>query len=182
MSIPSVQLSARTWPIRGVQVQLGSSRPISMTEPKLRVASGSQEDPVHRGAEQEAPKEIPIPLTTEFLSARDDSLQHLRRRVAVCISSSACPASLSAAVGGSEEQQELRRRMDQYLLHKEYYKSVRGEDGEEPPEALESPPHTDMGSHLYCGPPTDLADTVSLPRRPRGPAWCLRAADHQQKP
>ena len=61
--------------------------------------------------------------------------------------------------------------MQEYLLHKEYYQSVRGEYGEEPPEALGSPPHTDMGSYLYSGPPTDLADTVSLPRRPRGPAW-----------
>ena len=62
--------------------------------------------------------------------------------------------------------------MDEYLLHEEYYKSIRVEDGEEPLEALESPPHTDMGSFLYSGPPTDLADTVSLPRQPRGPAWC----------
>ena len=61
--------------------------------------------------------------------------------------------------------------MDEYLLHEEYYKSVRGEDGEEPLEALGSPPHTDMGSYLYSGPPTDLADIVSLPRRLRGPAW-----------
>ena len=61
--------------------------------------------------------------------------------------------------------------MDEYLLHKGYYKSVRREDGEEPLKALGSPPHTDMGSCLYSGPPTDLADTVSLPRRPRGPAW-----------
>ena len=38
--------------------------------------------------------------------------------------------------------------MDEYLLHEEYYKSVRGEDGEEPLEALGSPPHTDMGSYL----------------------------------
>ena len=29
--------------------------------------------------------------------------------------------------------------MDEYLLHEEYYKSVRGEDGEEPVEALGSP-------------------------------------------
>ena len=29
----------------------------------------------------------------------------------------------------------------------------------------------DMGFYLYSGPPTDLADTVSLPRRPTGPAW-----------
>ena len=62
--------------------------------------------------------------------------------------------------------------MDEYLLHEEYYKSVRGEDGDEPHEALRSPPHTDMGSYLYSGPPKDLADTVSLPRQPRGSAWC----------
>ena len=61
--------------------------------------------------------------------------------------------------------------MDEYLLHEEYYKSVRGRDGEEPLEALGSPPHTDMGSYLYSGPPTDLADTVSLPRQPTEPVW-----------
>ena len=63
--------------------------------------------------------------------------------------------------------------MDEYILHKEYHKSLRGEDGEEPLEALGSPPHTEMGSYPYSGPPTDLANTVSLPRRPRGPVWCL---------
>ena len=126
MSTPSVQLSARTWPIPSLQVQLGSTGPISRSDPKLRVASGSQEDPVHRRAEQEAPSEIPIPLTTEALAARGDGLQHLRRRVAVSISRSACPASSSTAVGGSEEQDELRRRLDEYLLHEEYYKSGRG--------------------------------------------------------
>ena len=147
-----------------------------MSEPKLRVASGSQEDPVHRRAEQEPPREeIPIPLTTEALAARGESLQHLRRRVVVSISRSACPASssMATAAGGPEEQHEFRRRMDEYLLHKEYYKSVRGEDGEEPLEALGSPPYTDMGSCPYSGPPTDLAHTVSLPRRPRGPVWRL---------
>ena len=61
--------------------------------------------------------------------------------------------------------------MDEYLLHEQYYKSVRGEDGQEPVEALGSRPLTNMGSYLYCGPPTDLADTVSLPRPPRGLAW-----------
>ena len=142
--------------------------PISMSETKLRVASGSQEDSGHRRAEQEAPREIPIPLTTEALVARGDSLQHLRRRVAVSISRAACPASSSTAVGGPEKQEELRRRMDEYLLHEEYYKSIRGEHGEEPLEALGSPPHTDMGSYLYSGPPLDLADTVSVPRQPRG--------------
>ena len=63
--------------------------------------------------------------------------------------------------------------MDESLLHEEYYKSVRREDGEEPLKALGSPPYTDMGSCPYSGPPTDLADTVSLPRRPRGPVWRL---------
>ena len=61
--------------------------------------------------------------------------------------------------------------MEEYLLHEEYYKSVRGEDGEEALKALGSPPHTALGSYLYSGPPTDLADIVSLPRRLRGPAW-----------
>ena len=61
--------------------------------------------------------------------------------------------------------------MDEYLLQEEYYKSVRGEDGEEPLEDLAFPPHTDMGSYLYSSPPTDLADTVSLPGQPRGPVW-----------
>ena len=125
MSTPSVQLSSRTWPIRSVQVQLGSG-PLSMREPKFRVASGSQEDPGYRRAEQETPREKP--LTTEALAARGDSLQHLRRRVAVSISRSACAASSSTAVGGSEEQDKLRRRMDEYLLHEEYYKSIRAED------------------------------------------------------
>ena len=142
-----------------------------MSEPKLRVASGSQEDPGQRREEQEAPREIPVPLTTEALAARGDSLQHFRRRVAVSISRSACPAFSSMAVEGSEEQKELRRRMDEYLLHEEYYKFVQGEDGEEPLEALGSPPHTDMGSLLYSGQPADLADTVSLPGRRRGPVW-----------
>ena len=61
--------------------------------------------------------------------------------------------------------------MDEYLLDGEYYKSVRGEDEEEPHRALGSRPHTDMGSYLYFGQPTDLADTLSLPKQLRGPAW-----------
>ena len=109
------------------------------------------------------------PLTTEALAAHGDSLQHLRRRVAASLSRSACPASSSTAVGGAEEQDELRMRMD--LLHEDYYKSVRGEDGEEPLQDLGSPPQTDMGSFYYSGPPTDLADAVSLPRCLRGCAW-----------
>ena len=53
------------------------------------------------------------------------------------------------------------------MLHKEYHKSGVGEDGEIPLDALGSPPQTEMGSFLYSGPSTDMADTVSLPRRPR---------------
>ena len=168
MSTPSVQMSARTWPIRSVQVQLGSSGPISMSEPKLRAASGSQEDPVHRRAEQEAPR-----LTTETLSAHGDSLQHLRRGVAASISRSVCPASSSTATpaGGPEEQGKFRRTISEYILHEEYYKSVTGKDEEEPLDALGSPPYADMGSHPYSGPPTDLANTVSLPRQTRTPVW-----------
>ena len=45
--------------------------------------------------------------------------------------------------------------MDEYLLHEEYYKSVRGEDGEEPLEALGSPPHTDIGTYPVIGPQSD---------------------------
>ena len=53
------------------------------------------------------------------------------------------------------------------MLHEEYHKSTVGEDGEIPPDALGSPPQTEMGSLLYSGPSTDMADAVSLPRRPR---------------
>ena len=142
MSTPSVQMSARTWPIRSVQVQLGNSGPISMSEPKLRAASGSQEDPVHRRAEQEAPR-----LTTRALAARGDSLQHLRRRLAASISGSVCPASSSTATpaGGPEGQGKFRRRINEYILHEEYYKSNTGEDGEEPLDTLGSPPYTAHG-------------------------------------
>ena len=143
--------------MRSVQVQLGNSGSTSISEPKLRAAFGSQEDPVHRRAEQEAPR-----LTTEALAARRDSLQHLRRGVAASISRSVCPASSSTATlaGGPEEEGKFRRRINEYILHEEYYKSVTGEDGEEPLDTLGSPPYTDMGSYPYSGPPTDLADTV----------------------
>ena len=53
------------------------------------------------------------------------------------------------------------------MLQEEYHKSTVGEDGEIPVDALGSPPQTEMGSLLYSGPSTDMADTVSLPRRPR---------------
>ena len=57
--------------------------------------------------------------------------------------------------------------MDEFMLHEEYHKSAVGEDGEIPLDALRSPPQTEMGSFLYSGPSTDMADTVSLRRRPR---------------
>ena len=53
------------------------------------------------------------------------------------------------------------------MLHEEYHKSTVGEDEEVPRDALGSPPQTQMGSFLYSGPSTDIAETVSLPRRPR---------------
>ena len=57
--------------------------------------------------------------------------------------------------------------MDEYILHEEYYKSIRGEDGEEPLAVHESRPRTDLGSYTHSGPPPDRAETASLPRRPR---------------
>ena len=92
---------------------------------------------------------------------------------AVSFSRSDCLASssMATAAGGAEEQYKFRRRMNEHLLNEEYHKSVRGEDGEEPLETLGFPPYTDMGSCPCSGPPTDLADTVYLPRQPRGPAW-----------
>ena len=53
------------------------------------------------------------------------------------------------------------------MLHEEYHKSIVGEDGEIPLDALGSPPQTEIGSFLHSGPSTDKADIVSLPRRPR---------------
>ena len=105
----------------------------------------------------------------ETLAAHaEDSLQRLRRRVEASIVRTACPASSSTVLGGGpEEQEDLRRRMDEYMLHEEYHKSTVGEDGELPLDALGSPPQTEMGSFLYSGPSTDMADTISLPRRPR---------------
>ena len=57
--------------------------------------------------------------------------------------------------------------MDDFMLHEEYQKSTVGEDAEVPLDALGSPPQTEMGSFLYSGPSTDMADTISLPKRPR---------------
>ena len=53
--------------------------------------------------------------------------------------------------------------MDEYILHAEYYKSIRGEDGEEPLAVHGSRPRTDLGSYAHSGPPS----TASLPRRLR---------------
>ena len=57
--------------------------------------------------------------------------------------------------------------MDEYILHEKYYKSIRGEDGEEPLAVHGSRPRTDPGSYTHSGPPSDRAETASLPRRPR---------------
>ena len=161
----STQLSSRTWPMESVQVQLGSVAH-QKSEPPLRGASGSQEDPEHRRANQDPPRTIC--LTMEALMAHgDDSLQHLHRRVAASIARSACPASSSTAFGGPQEQEDLRRRMDEYMLHEEYHKSIRGQDGEVPLEAVWSPPQTEIWCFPYWGRSTDIANTVSLPRRPR---------------
>ena len=105
----------------------------------------------------------------ETLAAHgEDSLQRLRRRVEASIAWLACPAPSSTVLGGgAEEQEDLRRRMDEFMLHEEYHKSTVGEVGEIPLDALRSPPHTEMGSFFYSGPSTDMADTVSLLRRPR---------------
>ena len=53
------------------------------------------------------------------------------------------------------------------MLHEEYYKSIRGEDGEEPLAVHGSRPRTDLGSYTHSGPPSDRAETASLPRRRR---------------
>ena len=160
----STQLSSRTWPLRSVQVQHGSvGHP--KREPPLRAASGSQEDPEHRRAKLNPPRTTP--LTMETLAAHgEDSLQRLRRRVEASIARSASPASSSTVLGGGpEEQEDLQKRMDEFMLHEEYHKSTVGEDGEIPLDALRSPPQTVMDSFLYSRPSTDMADTVSLPRR-----------------
>ena len=139
-----------------------------MSEPPYRApqhlsgASGSQGDPDRRRAEE---NKI---LTTEALAAHGgDSLHHLHRRVAASVSRSACPASSSTAIGGPEEYEELRKKMDEYILHEEYYQSIRGEEGEEPLAVHGSRPRTHLGSYTHSGPPSDRAETASLPRPPR---------------
>ena len=139
-----------------------------MSEPPYRApqhlsrASGSQGDPERRRAEENTI------LTTEALAAHGgDSLSHLHRRVAASVARSACPAPSSTAIEGPEEYEELRKKMDECILHEEYYKSIHGEDGEEPLAVHGSRPRTDLGSYTYSGPPSGRAETASLPRRPR---------------
>ena len=135
--------------MRTVQVQMGSmAHP--MSEPPYRApqhlsgASGSQEDSERRRAEENKG------LTTVALAAHGgDSFSHLHRRVAASVSRSNCPASSSAAIEGPEEFEELRKKMDEYILHEEYYKSIRGEDGEEPLAVHGSRPRTDQGSYAH---------------------------------
>ena len=57
--------------------------------------------------------------------------------------------------------------MDEYILHEEYYKSIRGEDGVEPLAVHGSRPRTNLGSYTHSGPSSDRAETASLPTRPR---------------
>ena len=45
--------------------------------------------------------------------------------------------------------------MEEYILHEEYYKYIRGEDGEEPLAV--------HGSYTHSGPSSNRAETVSLP-------------------
>ena len=40
--------------------------------------------------------------------------------------------------------------MDEYILHEEYYKFIRGEDGEEPLAVHGSRPRTDLGSYTMA--------------------------------
>ena len=130
--------------------------------PHLSVASGFQGDPERRRAEENTV------LTTEALAAHGgDSLRHLHRRVAASVSRSACRASSSTAIGGPEEYEELRKKINEYEYEYEYYKSIRGEDGEERLAVHGSRPRIDLGSYTHSGPSSDRAETASLPRRPR---------------
>ena len=77
-------------------------------------------------------------------------------------------------------------KMDEYIMHEEYYKSIRGEDGEEPLAVHGSTPRTDLGSYAHSGPPS----TASLPRRlrpeyptPRAPeVGPTRVEEHHPRP
>ena len=61
------------------------------------------------------------------------------------------------------------------MPHEDYHQSIPGKDGEEPIEALGSPPQTDMNPYYSSGPPTDLADTASLEGDCNAPAKVLQA-------
>ena len=61
----------------------------------------------------------------------------------------------------------MRKKMDEYILHEEYYKSIRGVDGEKPLGVHGSRQGRDLGSYTHSGPSSDRAETTSLPRRPR---------------
>ena len=65
-------------------------------------------------------------------------------------------------------------KMDEYIMHEEYYKSIRGEDGEEPLAVHGSRPRTDLGSYAHSGPPS----TASLPRR----LTPTRVEEHHPRP
>ena len=77
-------------------------------------------------------------------------------------------------------------KMDEYIMHEEYYKSIPGEDGEEPLAVHGSRPRTDLGSYAHSGPPS----TASLPRRlrpeyptPRAPeVGPTRVEEHHPRP
>ena len=52
--------------------------------------------------------------------------------------------------------------MDEYILHEEYYKSIRGEDGEEPLAVHRSRPRTDLGSYTHSGPNFCLDQKIQM--------------------
>ena len=52
--------------------------------------------------------------------------------------------------------------MDEYILHEEYYKSIRGENGGEPLAVHGFRPRADLGSYTHSDPPSDRAETASL--------------------
>ena len=66
--------------------------------------------------------------------------------------------------------------MDGYILHEEYYKSIRGEDGEEPFAVHGSRPRTDLGSHTHSGPGEHPAETAGVPPQ-NLPEWAEEFAE-----
>ena len=61
-----------------------------------------------------------VPLSTEALAAHGDSLEHLCSRLAVSLTRSVCLASSSTVF---EENDDLKRRKDEYMLHRDYHQS-----------------------------------------------------------